>query len=239
MKPNSYKELFAENGFPLNETDPDFADIFFDFAFEEAAAFGNDDQKSRFLSLLAVLLGTQGLDCFKVMLPAAIEGGLTADEIREVIYQSVAYIGFAKALPFFAAANEYFSENNIPLPKKSEKNTNALESGIAAQVDIFGEGMREFYKSGSPETVHINRWLAENCFGGYYTRKTLDYKERELITFCILAAQGGCEPQLASHTAANIRIGNDKTFLIKIISQCVPFIGYPRTLNALNIIKNA
>ena len=46
---------------------------------------------------------------------------------------------------------------------------------------------------------HINRWLAANCFGDYYTRKGLDLAQRELITFCFLMAQGGCEPQLIAH----------------------------------------
>ena len=54
-----------------------------------------------------------------------------------------------------------------------------------------------------------------------------------------LPSQGGCEPQLTSHAAANMRIGNDKAFLIKIISQCLPFIGYPRILNALRCVNDA
>lgn len=99
--------------------------------------------------------------------------------------------------------------------------------------------MREFYKSGPEETRHINHWLADNCFGDYYTRSGLDYKQREMITFCFLAAQGGCEPQLTSHSVANMRIGNDKQFLIKIISQCLSFIGYPRSLNALRCVNDA
>lgn len=67
----------------------------------------------------------------------------------------------------------------------------------------------------------------------------MDYRQREMITFCFLAAQGGCGPQLASHAAANIRIGNDRQFLIRVISQCLPYIGYPRSLNALRCMKEA
>lgn len=55
----------------------------------------------------------------------------------------------------------------------------------------------------------------------------------------ILATLIGCEPQLISHAAANMRIGNDQSFLIKIISQCLPFIGYPRSLNALRCVNEA
>ena len=69
------------------------------------------------------------------------------------------------------------------------------------------------------------------------TQETL--REREMITYCFLAAQGGCEPQLNSHIKANIRIGNDEAQLISILSQCLPYIGYPRSLNALRCIKEA
>ena len=99
--------------------------------------------------------------------------------------------------------------------------------------------MRDFHCSGSEESKHINHWLTDNCFGDYYTRNGLDYRQREMITFCFLAAQGGCEPQLVSHVQANIKVGNDKEFLIKVVSQCLPYIGYPRSLNALNCINKA
>ena len=97
--------------------------------------------------------------------------------------------------------------------------------------------MKEFYKSGPDDSRHINYWLADNCFGDYYTRGGLTLAERELVTFCYIYAQGGCEPQLAGHTAGNFRVGNDKGVLIQVISHCIPFIGYPRTLNALAVIN--
>lgn len=67
----------------------------------------------------------------------------------------------------------------------------------------------------------------------------MNYREGEMVTFCSLAAQGGCEPQLTRHAAANMRTGNDKAFLIKIISVNVPFIGYPRSLNDLRWVNEA
>lgn len=76
-------------------------------------------------------------------------------------------------------------------------------------------------------------------------------KFRELITFCFLTAQGGScvplvasdhrssdEPQLKGHINGNYHVGNDKDFLIAVISSNLPFIGYPRTLNALNCIRD-
>ena len=158
------------------------------------------------------------------------------------MYQAVAYLGIGRVFPFLKAVNEVLEQRGIKLPLEGQGTTtteNRLEKGIQAQVDIFGDGMKDFYKSGPDEVRHIHHWLADNCFGDYYTRKGLNYKQRELITFCFLAAQGGCEAQLISHVQGNMRIGNDKAFLIKVVSQCLPFIGYPRSLNALRCIKEA
>lgn len=99
--------------------------------------------------------------------------------------------------------------------------------------------MRGFAQSGPEETRHINKWLADNCFGDYYTRGGLDTREREMVTLCFLAAQGGCEPQLTAHAKANMVVGNEKAFLIAVVSQCMPYIGYPRTLNAIRCIDEA
>ena len=111
--------------------------------------------------------------------------------------------------------------------------------GEQAQVDIFGEHMKGFAESGPEESKHINRWLSGNCFGDYYTRGGLNYQDREMITFCFVAARGGCERQLISHAAGNMKVGNDKAFLIDVVSQCLPYIGYPRSLNALRCVNEA
>ena len=62
-------------------------------------------------------------------------------------------------------------------------------------MEIFGEEMKGYATSGDSKTVHIRKWLTDNCFGDYYTRGGLDYKQREMITCCFLYAQGGCKPQ--------------------------------------------
>lgn len=95
--------------------------------------------------------------------------------------------------------NEFLESKGIALPLEGQATTtaeNRREAGTQAQVDIFGEGMKDFWKSDPEESRHINLWLAGNCFGDYYTRKGLDYAEREMITFCFFAAQGAANPSL-------------------------------------------
>lgn len=243
MKDNEKHRL--EKAFPRSEfaqTDPEFAERIHRFAFEEVINSDDLDAKTRFLAVLAALIGCQGTEEYRIMLPAALRAGVTPVEVKEAVYQSVAYLGIGRAFPFLRATNEIFAAQGIALPLAGQATTTAedcREKGEQAQIDIFGESMRGFAEAGNPETRHINRWLVENCFGDYYTRTGLDYKQREMITFCFLAAQGGCEPQLISHAKANIRIGNDKAFLVKVVSQCLPYIGYPRSLNAIRCVEEA
>jgi len=247
MASTEFSKKYHEKMFPAYEsefleTDPEFIERFDNFAFDEVVNSDDLGDRTRMIAILATLVGTQCLNEYKAMMNAAINFGVTPVEIKEVIYQAVAYLGIGRVFDFLHATNDVLTALGIPLPLERQATTtseNRLEMGIKAQVDIFGKQMEGFYKSGPEESRHINYWLADNCFGDYYTRSGLDYKMREMITFCFLSAQGGCEPQLTSHAAANMRIGNDKKFLIKIISQCLPYIGYPRSLNALRCVNEA
>ena len=235
-------KMFGGENCPLAETDPEFVERFSNFAFDEVVNSGELDGKTRFLAILATLLGCQGIDEFRVMLPAALNFGVTPVEAKEVVYQAVAYLGIGRVLPFLNAANEILRARGVRLPLEGQARTtaeNRLQAGEQAQIDIFGEGMRGFAETGRDTNGQVNKWLVDNCFGDYYTRGGLDYKQREMITFCFLAAQGGCEPQLTSHAAANMRVGNGREFLIQIVSQCLPYIGYPRSLNALRCVNDA
>lgn len=224
----------------LWETDPEFVEQFRRFVLDEVAPFGGLDDRTRMLAILATLLGCQGLEEFRETLPVALDLGVTPVEVKEALYQGVAYLGIGRVLPFLDAANDILTQRGIQLPLPGQATTtaeNRVAAGNQAQVDIFGERMRGFQDSGPEEKRHLNRWLAGNCFGDYYTRTGLDYKQREMLTFCFLAAQGGCEPQLMSHIDGNLRLGNDKAFLIQVVSQCLPYLGYPRSLNALRCIS--
>lgn len=224
----------------LKKTDPEFAQRHEAFANKEVVEEpGMElDEKTRYLSILAALLGCQGLDAFKVVLEEAlVQEALTPVEAKEVVYQAVDYLGMGRVYPFLGATNEVMEKLGIALPLEGQATTtmeDRLEKGVQAQVDIFGDRMKDFWKGG-----HINRWLAANCFGDYYTRSGLDLKQREIITFCFLAAQGGCEQQLVSHVFGNLNLGNDPDLLMRIVSQCLPYIGYPRSLNAISCISKA
>ena len=221
------------------ETDPEFVERFEHFAFDEVVNEPGQklDEPTRHMAILATLLGCQGVDAFRRELPRALDAGVTPVMVKEIVYQAVDYLGMGRVLPFLDITNAVLTERGVALPLEGQATTtmeDRLEKGAQAQADIFGPQMLEAWKAG-----HINRWLAANCFGDYYPRTGLTLAQREMITFCFLAAQGGCEPQLTSHAKGNMNLGNDKAFLIRVVSQCLPYIGYPRSLNAIACVNKA
>lgn len=226
----------------LETTDPDFSELFSRFAGDEVIHEPGKtlDECTRYMAVLAAVLGCQGRELFREILPQALDAGVTPVEVKEIVYQATAYLGIGRSYPFLNITNEVLEAHGVNLPLPGQATTtpeDRVQKGEDKQVELFGESYRGAASRGPEESRHINRWLAGNCFGDYYTRKGLDNRQREMITFCFIAAQGGCEPQLAGHTAGNLGVGNDKQFLINVISQCMPYIGYPRTLNALRVIN--
>jgi 4-carboxymuconolactone decarboxylase len=234
-----HEVLFPNHESKLQKTDPEFITLFDNWAFDEVIRQSQLDTKTRVMMILASTIASQALGEYKVMVGAALNVGLTPIVIKEILYQSVPYVGVAKAFDFLHATNAVFQEKGIELPLKAQSTTTPetrFEKGVAAQQAIFGEAIDKMRQQSPKDQLHIQDFLAANCFGDYYTRNGIDLKTRELLTFALLISLGGCEPQVKGHVMGNLKVGNDRTRLIDVVTQLLPYIGYPRTLNALRAI---
>jgi 4-carboxymuconolactone decarboxylase len=190
--------------------------------------------------ILASLIAQQTLSEYKAMLGGKLNVGVTPVEVKEIVYQSVPYVGIAKTFDFIYATNEILERRGIKLPLEGQSTTSPetrFEKGLAVQKEIFGDMIDKMCQESPANQLHIQKYLSANCFGDYYTRKGLDIKTRELLTFSMLLSLGGCEPQLKGHIQGNINIGNDKEVLLSVVTQLLPYVGYPRTLNAIRCIN--
>ena len=114
-----------------------------------------------------------------------------------------------------------------------------FQAGFDVQSEAFGrENIQANHDHAPQELKHIQDYLSAHCFGDFYTRKYLTYKERELITFATLASFQDVVPQLSSHIYANLALGNNKELLVEVVKNLVPYLGFPRSLNTINLIKN-
>lgn len=238
VQKRTYNLFEGVNG-SLQDTDPEWVDIVANFSQSETISTSKLTDKEQMLCILSTLLGCQGMGEFQNMLHAALNIGIDPVAIKETIYRATAYLGIGRTYDFLIAANEIMEQHGVKLPlapQATTDETTRFDAGLAKQVALFGPGMAKRQTEGPALRRNVNRWLADNCFGDYYTRTGLNDQEREMITFCFILAQGGCENQLRGHTAGNFGVGNDKEKLYSVVEQCMPYIGYPRSLNAMNII---
>jgi len=236
----NHRQLFPEHRSTLVDTDPELVEIFDNWAFDEVLQDETLDVRTRLMVQLSALVASQAVGEYRVMLGAALNVGVTPVETKEIVYQAVPYVGMGKVFDFLHATNEVLRARGVALPLPGQSMTNRAtrhEKGFEAQHRILGEKIDQMYAESPKDLVHIQRFLTANCFGDHVTRGGLDLKTRELLTFSMLSALGGCEPQLAGHVAANLAVGNDRRVLVAIITQLLPFIGYPRTLNAIRVVN--
>lgn len=236
----NHEEVFPGHKSTLQISDPELIEVFDNFAFDEVLSYGDLDTRTRVMMILASTIASQALGEYQVMLGGALNVGVTPVEIKEIVYQSVPYVGIAKVLDFIHATNEILLSRGVRLPLKSQSTTTPetrYEKGLELQKEIFGETIDKLYRESPANQIHIQRYLSANCFGDYYTRNGLDIKTRELLTLSMLIALGGTEPQMKGHIQGNVNVGNDKATLLSVMTQLLPYVGYPRTLNALRCLN--
>jgi 4-carboxymuconolactone decarboxylase len=237
----NHQELFPNRKSKLMETDPELIEVFDNFAFDEVLGYGNLDTRTRLMVILASMIASQALGEYKVMLGGALNVGVTPVEVKEVVYQAVPYVGMAKVYDFIHATNEILESRGEKLPLEGQATTTPetrFEKGLALQKAMVGaERIDKMYAGAPANQIHIQKYLSANCFGDYVIRTGVDVKTRELLTLSMLLSLGGCEPQLKGHIQTNVNVGNDKQTMLNVVTQLLPYAGYPRILNALRCIN--
>ncbi len=236
----NHEELFPGRTSTLQDTDPELIEIFDNFAFDEVIGFGGLDTKTRLMMILGSTIASQALSEYRVMVGAALNVGVTPVEIKEILYQSVPYVGIAKVLDFIHATNESLQSKGIQLPLKGQSTVSPETrhaKGLDLRKQVFGDTTEKMYSESPKDQLHFQKYLSANCFGDYYTRTGLEIKTRELLTFAMLVSLGGAEPQVKSHIQGNLNIDNGKEILLSVVTQLLPYIGYPRALNAIRCLN--
>jgi 4-carboxymuconolactone decarboxylase len=157
-------------------------------------------------SIIAISAFTANGDLPKLNeeLNAGLDGGLTINEIKEVLVQLYAYAGFPRSLnalnTFMSVLNTRKQKGiNDPAgrePSPLPKNTSMLDFGTQMQTKLVGRPVAGEVYEFAPA---IDQFLKAHLFGAIFGRDNLDWKTREIATISALAAISGVENQLRSH----------------------------------------
>lgn len=107
------------------------------------------------------------------------------------------------------------------------------------RTEICNKNMKILFNGSMAESgadVEMMQILQKYIFGEVFTVGELDIKTRELITVVSLTTQQTL-PQLKAHINGALNAGNTPLEVREAIYQCAPFIGFPKTLNALGVLN--
>ncbi len=242
LSEETYTELFGPRDPSAPDTDPEFGAILRKLIFGDVFRVGDLDHRTRELITVTCLAVNQTLPQLKAHAAAALNVGVTPIELREVIYTCATFIGFPRTLNALDVINEVFTARGIELPLTAQGTVSDDERyarGRKIQLPLYGDGMYNSLE-GVPDELReaMPRLLTECGFGDFYTRDGLDLQTRELMVLVMLAALGDMPVQIASHGRGNLKVGNAKEKLIAAMIHAFPYIGFPRAVNAVRILKD-
>ena len=117
----NYEELFKNIEF--SKEDEELKEIILNFALNEAQEQDNLDKKTRQMVIIAATIATQTKKMYEVFVNSALNVGVSPVEIKEILYQSVPYVGILKVLDLLEPTNRIFKDRGIELPLEKQGTT--------------------------------------------------------------------------------------------------------------------
>lgn len=159
---------------------------------------------------------------------AALDAGVTVNEIKETLVHVYAYAGFPRSLNGINLFMEVLEKR-----KQNGKNDNPGEEGraLSAETDkeSFGAEMRNsltgraFSAKYAEFVPIIDVFLKEHLFADIFGRGVLTNQEREMATLAVLSSLEGLDAQLNSHInlSLNIKVPPQKLIDIFTLTRSV------------------
>ena len=85
----------------------------------------------------------------------------------------------------------------------------------------------------------VSNYIINFAFGEIYNRPDLDLKLRQVVTMTALLTQGDTDHQLQTHIKGARSFGWEENEIIEMFIQAIPYVGFPKVLNAINSAKKA
>lgn len=112
-----------------------------------------------------------------------------------------------------------------------------FEIGLEQLQEIDGVSGEKVIQTLEDIAPDLGEYIIEFAFGDIYSRQELSLQEREMITITSLLTLGGCEPQLEVHINGSLNVGISPEKIIETFIQCIPYVGFPKVLNATFVAK--
>ena len=198
--------------------------------------------KQQSIVTISAFTANGDLERLKTALNEGLDAGLTVNEIKEILVQLYAYIGFPRSLNginTFIGVMEEREQKGIKdelgkEPSPMLANKSSIELGTEIQTRLIGVPATGKYITFAPA---IDKFLKGHLFGDIFGRDNLDFQSREIATISALASMEGVNAQLQSHFNVGFNTGLTQAQMRSLISVLESKIGIREANNASAVLE--
>jgi 4-carboxymuconolactone decarboxylase len=193
----------------------------------------------RMICTLAALAAVQRLPQLGRYVGAALDIGLEARSIQEVLIQIGIYAGFPASEEALEVARAVFAGRGVPLPAEGPGAASLEEltaRGRELLEALHGERGREGYAApDNPVTGALYPMAIQYGYGEIWFRPGLDRRRRALCAVAAFTALR-LDGQVKKFGQSALNAGVGRTEVIEAVIQTAPFSGFAPALNALALL---
>ena len=190
----------------------------------------------RMVCALAALGAVQRLPKLRRHVGAALDLGLSARAIVEILIQIGIYAGFAASEEAVAAAGEAFAQRGVALPEETARDDtlDALTArGRQLMEQLHGDRATQGYATpGNTVTGALYPLAIQYGYGEIWFRPGLDLRRRALVAVAAFTALK-LDGQVRKFGQSALNMGLGRTEVIEAVIQTAPISGFAPALNAL------
>lgn len=224
----------------LSGVAPDMARFLVAFAYGDIYSRPALNARSREIATIAIFMALGSAQSqLKWHINAALNVGVTPEEIIDTIYVQTVYSGFPAGLNAISAARDVFRGRKVdfkPIKLDNDK-INRRERGLRTLDETSkGAGMR-VVESMAGIAPDMADFLIDFSYGTVFCRETLTPQLKEIIAIAGMTAMGTMKPQLQVHIKAALNVGLTKEQIIEVMIHTTIYAGFPAALNGISAAK--
>ncbi|HVW98667.1 MAG TPA: carboxymuconolactone decarboxylase family protein [Mucilaginibacter sp.] len=208
---------------------------------------GNGDALSpqqKGIVTIAALTANGDIDRLKTALPAALEAGLSINEIKEELTQLYAYCGFPRSLNAIGVFKTVLEERKAKGIIDPEGKPILVENNVNDKYEQGRKVLETLTNTPQPKPApgfgafapRIDAFLKEHLFADIFASDILTYEQRELATIAALAAMPGVTSQLQAHIGMGRNTGINEKQLEKTFDLIEKHIGQQQAESARAVL---
>jgi 4-carboxymuconolactone decarboxylase len=188
--------------------------------------------RDRSIVTLAVLIGRNQMIELPSYFNLALDHGVTAGEISEIITHLAFYSGWSNAAAAVAAAQDIFARRRIGADQLPVASPHLLPLDQAAEEHRATRVQQDV----GPVAPGLVQYTGELLFRDLWLRPDLAPRDRSLVTVSALIAAGQVA-QIPFHLNRAMENGLTKAQASEVLTHVAFYTGWPKAMSAVPVVK--